>query len=110
MYKITHSVFIFVLGGVFMNVDKIKNDESVLNKVKIGSCLELNFKVRHIEDEIISLEQYLDDNQFLLNNQLCSTITIVLASCRDIISNLAEVYLSDVDKEEEFCDYIANNY
>lgn len=81
-----------------------------IDKIKIGSCLELTFLFENIENDICRLKKFIEMNEKYLNNQSVYTITKNIDYIQSILDNHIDIVLADIDKKEKFCEYCIKYY
>lgn len=81
-----------------------------IDKIKIGSCLELTFLFENIENDICRLNKFIEMNEKYLNNQSVCTIIKNIDDIQSILDNHIDIVLADIDKEEKFCEYCIKYY
>lgn len=81
-----------------------------IDKIKIGSCLELTFLFNNIEIDICRLKKFIEMNEKYLNNQSVYTITKNIDDIQSILDNHIDIVLADIDKKEKFCEYCIKYY
>ena len=69
-------------------LEKYKN--SNIDKIKIGSCLELTFLFDNIEKDISRLKEFISLNEKYLNNQSVYTLNKNLEDIQSILDNHIE--------------------
>lgn len=89
-------------------LEKYKN--SNIDKIKIGSCLELTFLFDNIEKDIGRLKEFISLNEKYLNNQSVYTLNKNLEDIQSILDNHIDIVLADIDKKEKFCEYCIKYY
>lgn len=87
-----------------------KYKKNNIDKIKIGSCLELTFLFENIENDICRLKKFIETNEKYLNNQSVYTITKNIDDIQSILYNHIDIVLADIDKKEKFCEYCIKYY
>lgn len=97
-------------GVVLMcvNLEKYKNEN--IDKIRIGSCLELYLLQDYFLTGFDKVISFLDTNSNLLNNQHLDILRKQIIFNKELFNNTINIISSDIDKEEKFCEYHSNFY
>lgn len=92
--------------GKILEEEREKN----IDKIKVGACLEFNFFLRRLEDDIDTIKGFVTENSEFLNNQTEFTINKNFDDIKSLVENIFDIVLSDIDKEEIYCKYHSRYY
>lgn len=71
-----------------------------IDKIRIGSCIELLLLLDNFESDFSRLQDYIVENAEFLNNQMQSTISKQFQDIMEVLTNDIDILLNDIDKEE----------
>lgn len=92
--------------GVILEEHKKNN----IDKIKIGSCIELLLLLDNFISDFERLQNYIKENSSFLNNQVESTISKQFYDIMEVLTNDIDIVLNDIDKNEIYCQYMARYY
>ena len=81
-----------------------------IDKIRIGSCIELLLLLDNFESDFSRLQDYIVENAEFLNNQMQSTISKQFQDIMEVLTNDIDILLNDIDKEEIYCQYLGRYY
>lgn len=81
-----------------------------IDKIRIGSCIELLLLLDNFESDFSRLQAYIVENAEFLNNQMQSTISKQFQDIMEVLTNDIDILLNDIDKEEIYCQYLSRYY
>lgn len=81
-----------------------------IDKIRIGSCIELLLLLDNFESDFSRLQDYIVENAEFLNNQMQSTISKQFQDIMEVLTNDIDILLNDIDKEEIYCQYLGRHY
>lgn len=81
-----------------------------IDKIRIGSCIELLILLDNFESDFSRLQDYIVENAEFLNNQMQSTISKQFQDIMGVLTNDIDILLNDIDKEEIYCQYLGRYY
>ena len=81
-----------------------------INKIRIGSCIELMLLLKNFYSDFDNINNFLEENEFLLNNQHLSTITQQIEDIKNVLVNNIDIILDDIDADNNFMEYILKSY
>lgn len=81
-----------------------------IDKIRIGSCIELLLLLDNFESDFSRLQDYIVENAEFLNNQMQSTISKQFQDIMEVLTNDIDILLNYIDKEEIYCQYLARYY
>lgn len=81
-----------------------------IDKIRIGSCIELLLLLDNFESDFSRLQDYIVENAEFLNNQMQSTISKQFQDIMGVLTNDIDILLNDIDKEEIYCQYLGRYY
>ena len=89
-------------------LENYKNDN--IDKIRIGSCIELLLLLDSFNSDFSRLNDYINSNVSLFNNQILGTILNNFDSIKDVLTNSIDILLNDIDKSECYCQYLERFY
>lgn len=81
-----------------------------IDKIRLGSCIELLLLLDNFYVEFERLDKYIEENAELLNNQMESTIKKQFQDIQEVLTNDIDILLNDIDKSELYCNYMGRYY
>nr|CRY94445.1 hypothetical protein [uncultured prokaryote] len=81
-----------------------------IDKIRIGSCIELLLLLDNFESDFSRLQDYILKNAEFLNNQIESTIKKQFQDIQEVLTNDIDILLNDIDKSELYCNYMGRYY
>ena len=87
-----------------------ENRKQNIDKIRIGSCIELLLLLDNFESDFSRLQDYIADNTEFLNNQMESTISKQFDDIKEVLTNDIDILLDDIDKDEIYCKYLGRYY
>lgn len=81
-----------------------------IDKIRIGSCIELILLLDNFESDFSRLQDYIVENAEFLNNQMQSTISKQFQDIMEVLTNDIDILLNYIDKEEIYCQYLGRYY
>lgn len=81
-----------------------------IDKIRIGSCIELLLLLDNFESDFSRLQDYIVENAEFLNNQMQSTISKQFQDIMEVLTNDIDILLNDIDKEEIYLQYLGRYY
>lgn len=81
-----------------------------IDKIRLGSCIELLLLLDNFNVEFERLDKYIEENAELLNNQMESTIKKQFQDIQEVLTNDIDILLNDIDKSELYCNYMGRYY
>ena len=81
-----------------------------IDKIRIGSCIELLLLLDNFESDFSRLQDYIVENAEFLDNQMQSTISKQFQDIMGVLTNDIDILLNDIDKEEIYCQYLGRYY
>lgn len=81
-----------------------------IDKIRIGSCIELFLLLDNFESDFSRLQDYIVENAEFLNNQMQSTISKQFQDIMEVLTNDIDILLNYIDKEEIYCQYLGRFY
>lgn len=81
-----------------------------IDKIRLGSCIELLLLLDNFNIEFKRLGKYVEENAYLLNNQMESTIKKQFQDIQEVLTNDIDILLNDIDKSEFYCNYMGRYY
>lgn len=93
-----------------MGVKLEENRRQNIDKIRIGSCIELLLLLDNFESDFLRLEDYIVENAEFLNNQIQSTISKQFQDIKEVLTNNIDILLNDIDKNEIYCQYLGRYY
>lgn len=90
------------------SLKKLKGDN--VEKIRIGTCIELFLLLDSFYSDFDRLDSFLNDNKSLLKNQDIFTITQQMQDIKAILINSVDVVLNDIDCNNEYLKYIKSAY
>lgn len=81
-----------------------------ISKIRIGSCVELFLLLNNFYTDFDKVSSFINDNDFLLNNQNKSIILEQLEDIKNVLVNNIDMVISDIDKDSEFMEYMLKAY
>ncbi len=81
-----------------------------IDKIRIGSCIELLLLLDNFESDFSRLQDYIVENAEFLNNQMQNTISKQFQDIMEVLTNDIDILLYDIDKEEIYCEYLGRYY
>ena len=101
---------IFYERGMFMG-DKLKEHRKQnIDKIRIGTCIELLLLLDNFESDFSRLHDFITENAEFLTNQMESTISKQFQDIQEVLTNDIDILLNDIDKEEIYCQYLGRYY
>lgn len=88
----------------------IEHRKQNIDKIRIGSCVELLLLLDNFETDFSRLQDFINENEEFFNNQNLSTISKQFQDILEILTNHIDVLLDDIDKEGLFCEYLNRYY
>lgn len=90
---------------------KLEEDrQQNINKIRLGSCIELLLLLDNFNVEFERLDNYIEENAEFLNNQMESTIKKQFQDIQEVLTNDIDILLNDIDKSELYCNYMGRYY
>lgn len=89
---------------------KILEDNNNIDKIRIGSCIELLLLLDNFNSDFSRLSEYINSNVSLFNNQILGTILNNFDSIKDVLTSSVDILLNDIDKSERYCQYLERFY
>lgn len=96
--------------GMYMGKKLIEHRKQNIDKIRIGSCVELLLLLDNFETDFSRLQDFINENEEFFNNQNLSTISKQFQDILEILTNHIDVLLDDIDKEGLFCEYLNRYY
>ena len=93
-----------------MNDFKNNQINNNIDKIRIGSCLELDFLFDNFQSDFLRLSKFINNNSFLLNNQIEDTLLSNFDELKSILYGIFDMVLSDIDKNSDFCKFSLRYY
>ena len=93
-----------------MGVKLEANRRQNIDKIRIGSCIELLLLLDNFESDFLRLEDFIVENAEFLNNQIQSTISKQFQDIKEVLTNNIDILLNDIDKNEIYCQYLGRYY
>lgn len=87
-----------------------ENRQQNIEKIRLGSCIELLLLLDNFNVEFERLDKYVEENAELLNNQMESTIKKQFQDIQEVLTNDIDILLNDIDKSELYCNYMGRYY
>lgn len=81
-----------------------------IRKIRIGSCVELFLLLNNFYTDFDKVSSFINDNDFLLNNQNKSIILEQLEDIKNVLVKTIDMVISDIDKDCEFMEYMLKAY
>lgn len=81
-----------------------------IDKIRLGSCIELLVLLDNFENNFSRLQDFISENSNLLNNQPEHTIKKQLYDLMNVLTNDIDILLNDIDKNENYCNYMGRFY
>lgn len=81
-----------------------------IDKIRLGSCIELLLLLDNFNVEFERLDKYIEENAEFLNNQMESTIKKQFQDIQEVLTNDIDILLNDIDKSELYCNYMGRYY
>ena len=86
--------------------NKIKN----IDKIRIGSCVELVSILDSFYFIFKRLDEFIINNSFLFTNQNLESIKLHFSLMYNFLSNDFNIFLNDIDKQELYTKYMLRYY
>lgn len=86
------------------------NKNNNIDKIRIGSCIELLLLLDNFNSDFSRLSEYINSNVSLFNNQILVTILNNFDSIKDVLTSSVDILLNDIDKSERYCQYLERFY
>ena len=80
------------------------------DKIRIGSCIELLVLLDNFNHDFLRLQDFIIQNSKFLNNQIEGTIKKQFQDLLEVLTNDIDILLSDMDKNEVYCEYMDRYY
>lgn len=93
-----------------MGIKIEENRRQNIDKIRIGSCIELLLLLDNFESDFSRLQDYIVENAEFLNNQVQSTISKQFQDIMEVLTNDIDILLDDIDKEGIYCQYLGRYY
>lgn len=91
-----------------VKLDEIKKKN--IDKIRLGACIELLILLDNFNSNFSRLQDFISENSNLLNNQPECTIKKQFDDLMEVITNDIDILLNDIDKNENYCNYMGRFY
>lgn len=89
-----------------IEIEKKKN----LEKIKVGSCIELLCLLDSFFSDFDRLQEFLTTNEDFFNNQRLSTICEQFDNIKRVLTNDVDILLDDIDNAQYYNDFMLRYY
>lgn len=89
-------------------LDEIKKKN--IDKIRLGACIELLVLLDNFNNNFSRLQDFISENSNLLNNQPECTIKKQFDDLMEVLTNDIDILLNDIDKYENYCNYMGRFY
>lgn len=91
-----------------VKLDEIKKKN--IDKIRLGACIELLILLDNFNNNFSRLQDFISENSNLLNNQPECTIKKQFDDLMEVLTNDIDILLNDIDKNENYCNYMGRFY